>query len=101
MLLHLYRDISLYNKYIQFIYIYIFIIYLLYSISDKTQEARRILLSDINFTSMVPELSRSADHLCRGGDNSNIRNEMNGINLTEYYKGTTLKTPDCISRGYI
>lgn len=32
---------------------------------DKTQEARRVLLSDINFTSMVPELSRSADHLCQ------------------------------------
>ncbi|KAK6628396.1 hypothetical protein RUM43_002208 [Polyplax serrata] len=32
-------------------------------LSDKTCEARRILLSDINFTSMVPELSRSADHL--------------------------------------
>lgn len=34
-------------------------------LSDKTQEARRVLLSDINFTSMVPELSRSADHLCQ------------------------------------
>lgn len=33
-------------------------------LSEKTQEARRVLLSDINFTSMVPELSRSADHLC-------------------------------------
>ena len=32
--------------------------------SQKTQEARRVLLSDINFTSMIPELSRSADHLC-------------------------------------
>lgn len=32
---------------------------------EKTQEARRVLLSDINFTSMVPELSRSADHLCQ------------------------------------
>lgn len=35
-------------------------------LTDKTsREARRILLSDINFTSMVPELSRSVDHLCR------------------------------------
>ncbi|XP_066992477.1 uncharacterized protein [Anabrus simplex] len=34
-------------------------------LADKTQEARRTLLSDINFTSMVPELSRSADHLCQ------------------------------------
>nr|XP_050848784.1 rho GTPase-activating protein gacF-like isoform X1 [Vespula vulgaris]XP_050848785.1 rho GTPase-activating protein gacF-like isoform X1 [Vespula vulgaris]XP_050848786.1 rho GTPase-activating protein gacF-like isoform X1 [Vespula vulgaris]XP_050848787.1 rho GTPase-activating protein gacF-like isoform X1 [Vespula vulgaris]XP_050848788.1 rho GTPase-activating protein gacF-like isoform X1 [Vespula vulgaris]XP_050848789.1 rho GTPase-activating protein gacF-like isoform X1 [Vespula vulgaris]XP_05 len=33
-------------------------------LSDKTREARRVLLSDISFTSMVPELSRSADHLC-------------------------------------
>lgn len=34
-------------------------------LSEKTNvEARRILLSDIGFTSMVPELSRSADHLC-------------------------------------
>lgn len=32
-------------------------------LSNKTREARRVLLSDINFTSMVPELSRSADHL--------------------------------------
>lgn len=36
-------------------------------LTDKTQEARRILLSDINFTSMVPELSRSVDHLCQNG----------------------------------
>ncbi|KAF5296468.1 hypothetical protein FQR65_LT01457 [Abscondita terminalis] len=36
-------------------------------LSEKTNvEARRILLSDIGFTSMVPELSRSADHLCPG-----------------------------------
>ncbi|KAJ8680679.1 hypothetical protein QAD02_016466 [Eretmocerus hayati] len=33
-------------------------------LSDKTREARRVMLSDIGFTSMVPELSRSADHLC-------------------------------------
>lgn len=36
-------------------------------LTDKTQEARRILLSDINFTSMVPELSRSVDHLYPNG----------------------------------
>ncbi|EFA08340.1 uncharacterized protein LOC103313795 [Tribolium castaneum] len=35
-------------------------------LSEKTVEARRVLLSDIGFTSMVPELSRSADHLCPG-----------------------------------
>lgn len=45
-------------------------------LTEKTQEARRILLSDINFTSMVPELSRSVDHLCQNGirlpNNNNI-----------------------------
>lgn len=39
-------------------------------LSEKTQEARRVLLSDINFTSMVPELSRSADHLCNEAINT-------------------------------
>ncbi|XP_015379021.1 PREDICTED: uncharacterized protein LOC107173136 [Diuraphis noxia] len=34
-------------------------------VSKKTTESRRVMLSDINFTSMVPELSRSVDHLCR------------------------------------
>lgn len=34
-------------------------------LSEKTREARRVMLSDISFTSMVPELSRSADHLCQ------------------------------------
>lgn len=37
-------------------------------LSDKSREARRVLLSDINFTSKVPELSRSADHLHREED---------------------------------
>lgn len=41
-------------------------------LSEKTQEARRILLSDINFTSMVPELSRSADHLYNEAINASI-----------------------------
>lgn len=46
-------------------------------LTEKTQEARRILLSDINFTSMVPELSRSVDHLCQNGvrlPNSGLQN---------------------------
>ncbi|XP_050435936.1 uncharacterized protein LOC126842810 isoform X2 [Adelges cooleyi] len=34
-------------------------------VSKKTTESRRVMLSDINFTSMVPELSRSVDHLCK------------------------------------
>ncbi|XP_046406609.1 uncharacterized protein LOC124171476 [Ischnura elegans] len=37
-------------------------------LNEESREARRTLLSDINFTSMVPELSRSADHLCREGE---------------------------------
>uniref|UniRef100_A0A1B6CDQ1 CAP-Gly domain-containing protein n=1 Tax=Clastoptera arizonana TaxID=38151 RepID=A0A1B6CDQ1_9HEMI len=41
-------------------------------LSEKTQEARRVLLSDINFTSMVPELSRSADHLYNEAINASI-----------------------------
>lgn len=56
--------------------------------SEKTQEARRILLSDINFTSMVPELSRSADHLCQ----QKINEEENEDG--DYFKGNLLKTPD-------
>lgn len=46
-------------------------------LSEKTQEARRVLLSDINFTSMVPELSRSADHLCK--------EDINTTNLCKNY----------------
>lgn len=58
--------------------------------TDKTQEARRVMLSDINFTSMVPELSRSADHLCQD-------DEYNGnADESTYYKGSHLQTPDCI-----
>lgn len=60
--------------------------------TDKTQEARRVMLSDINFTSMVPELSRSADHLCQDDD-------YNGNGDESYYKGSHLQTPDCI-KGY-
>ncbi len=56
--------------------------------TDKTQEARRVMLSDINFTSMVPELSRSADHLCQ-------EDEFDGNgNQSSYYKGSHLQTPD-------
>lgn len=56
--------------------------------SEKTQEARRILLSDINFTSMVPELSRSADHLCQQKINEEADEDA------DYFKGNLLKTPD-------
>lgn len=56
--------------------------------TDKTQDARRVMLSDINFTSMVPELSRSADHLCQD-------DEYNGNAVdSSYYKGSRLQTTD-------
>lgn len=67
--------------------------------SEKTQEARRILLSDINFTSMLPELSRSADYLCQQkikeeADENEIDDEQDN-----YFKGNLLKTPDYATRG--
>lgn len=60
-------------------------------LSEKTQEARRVLLSDINFTSMVPELSRSADHLCQQKINEEADEDA------DYFKGNLLKTPDYAS----
>lgn len=74
--------------------------------SEKTREARRVLLSDINFTSMVPELSRSADHLCHNEDEQNHENNntpprTGGPNCSGYYKGTLLKTPDYANKGYV
>lgn len=59
-------------------------------LSEKTVEARRVLLSDIGFTSMVPELSRSADHLCP----ANVRTPP----VTTY--GQFLRTPDLYSPGF-
>lgn len=44
-------------------------------VSDKTREARRVLLSDISFTSMVPELSKSDDHLCHDSP-SGVRTKL-------------------------
>lgn len=67
-------------------------------VSEKTREARRVLLSDINFTSMVPELSRSADHLCHGEEKQNI--DAND-NVESYAKGPFLKTPDYMNHGYV
>lgn len=64
---------------------------------DKSQEARRVLLSDINFTSMVPELSRSADHLCQEDQDQNNGNNENSTK--GYHKGPHLKTPDYSNRG--
>lgn len=45
-------------------------------LADKTREARRVMLSDISFTSMVPELSRSADHLCHSPEPCQQVNEI-------------------------
>uniref|UniRef100_A0A1B0EVV8 Uncharacterized protein n=1 Tax=Lutzomyia longipalpis TaxID=7200 RepID=A0A1B0EVV8_LUTLO len=75
--------------------------------SEKTQEARRVLLSDIHFTSMVPELSRSADHLCHEGEGKDARKEgPNQGGTTEtgnvspnYHRGPFLRTPDYATRG--
>ncbi|XP_076296125.1 uncharacterized protein LOC143216711 isoform X2 [Lasioglossum baleicum] len=53
-------------------------------LSDKTREARRVMLSDISFTSMVPELSRSADHLCH---DPHVQTCFNS-------RGCSLRTPD-------
>lgn len=60
---------------------------------------------------MVPELSRSADHLCQGEEQQNAENNNSsnaniatgsgdGGNNQYYYKGSHLKTPDYINRGY-
>lgn len=68
-----------------------------FRVSEKTREARRVLLSDINFTSMVPELSRSADHLCHGEEQQNADN--NNEDSNEYLKGPFLKMPDYANRG--
>ncbi|KAK9505540.1 hypothetical protein O3M35_009567 [Rhynocoris fuscipes] len=62
-------------------------------LSEKTQEARRVLLSDINFTSMVPELSRSADHLCQ---------DVQGSLLCKYPRAFSyMKNPDMSSPAYL
>ncbi|XP_063702670.1 uncharacterized protein LOC134832536 [Culicoides brevitarsis] len=65
-------------------------------LSEKTQENRRVLLSDIHFTSMVPELSRSADHICPDEEitESDAESKSN-----DYYKGHLLQTPDYVSKG--
>ncbi|XP_065226435.1 uncharacterized protein LOC135849785 [Planococcus citri] len=62
-------------------------------LTEKTQEARRILLSDINFTSMVPELSRSVDHLCHNG----VRLPSTGLQTPFAMK--YLKSPALASTG--
>lgn len=70
----------------------------MFRVSEKTRDTRRILLSDINFTSMVPELSRSADHLCHGDDARNIEGNLEAISEIGG-KEAFLKTPECSQRG--
>ncbi|KAL1464772.1 hypothetical protein WDU94_004390 [Cyamophila willieti] len=72
---------------------------------EKTQEARRVLLSDINFTSMVPELSRSVDQLCQEvpGSSSELFKNYPGafsyMKNPEMSSGCLSQTPcDCSSR---
>lgn len=48
---------------------------------------------------MVPELSRSADHLCHGEEQQNLGNN-NDDDSADYSKGPFLKTPDFANRGY-
>ncbi|XP_039293412.1 uncharacterized protein LOC111049194 [Nilaparvata lugens] len=64
---------------------------------EKTQEARRVLLSDINFTSMVPELSRSADHLCNN-EGVNINASMLCKNYPRAF--SYMKNPDVMCSGW-
>ncbi|KAG8034576.1 hypothetical protein G9C98_007652 [Cotesia typhae] len=63
-------------------------------LSDKTREARRVMLSDISFTSMVPELSRSADHLCHDPHSQNCFNSRGcGIRTPEVNRRESLGSP--------
>lgn len=71
-------------------------------LSEKTKEARRVLLSDINFTSMVPELSRSADHLYQEGieivQTGGYGQYLNapGPQLRRYNTGDSLTSPNFV-----
>ena len=76
-------------------------------LSDKTQEARRTLLSDINFTSMVPELSRSADHLSQEGvepdTSGHMANMPQGLcrNYPQAYSYMKNVDINLVSPGYV
>ncbi|EZA54067.1 hypothetical protein DMN91_000183 [Ooceraea biroi] len=63
-------------------------------LSDKTREARRVMLSDISFTSMVPELSRSADHLCHDPHAQTCFNSRGcGLRTPEVHRRESLGSP--------
>ncbi|BES91985.1 Hypothetical protein NTJ_04793 [Nesidiocoris tenuis] len=67
---------------------------------ERTQEARRVLLSDINFTSMVPELSRSADHLCGGAVSAALLPTSAAL-LSKYPRALAyMKNPDLPCGGW-
>ncbi|XP_011643891.2 uncharacterized protein LOC105431422 [Pogonomyrmex barbatus] len=63
-------------------------------LSDKTREARRVMLSDISFTSMVPELSRSADHLCHDPHTQTCFSSRGcGLRTPEVHRRESLGSP--------
>ncbi|XP_036142047.1 uncharacterized protein LOC105837677 isoform X3 [Monomorium pharaonis] len=63
-------------------------------LSDKTREARRVMLSDISFTSMVPELSRSADHLCHEPHTQTCLSSRGcGLRTPEVHRRESLGSP--------
>ncbi|KAJ8916856.1 hypothetical protein NQ315_005863 [Exocentrus adspersus] len=65
-------------------------------LSEKTVEARRVLLSDIGFTSMVPELSRSADHLFP----PNLKPTGQAPAYGQFLRTTDLYSPGCTSQKF-
>lgn len=80
-------------------------------ICNRSQDARRILLSDINFTSMVPELSRSADHLALESgvsgavDSGSLAPTVAGLyrnfpRAFSYMKNPDIMGPCLVSPGY-
>jgi len=70
-------------------------------ICERNQDARRVLLSDINFTSMVPELSRSADHLSTAGEAAPVAAPSTGNLSSALYRHyprafSYMKNPDLL-----
>lgn len=69
-------------------------------LSDKTREARRVMLSDISFTSMVPELSRSADHLCHDPPHAQVPSSTLPLHTTQYTKTYLSSVKESIASSY-
>lgn len=55
-----------------------------YRESKISHETRQVLLSDIQFTSMVPEISRSADHLCHAEEDQNPERSEEIMQLSQH-----------------